>query len=51
LKFIATEPKLSSSRGNNVNGVSGDAEVIVDVKMGVHFFLNCKNWSHPRNEW
>jgi hypothetical protein len=38
LKLIETEPLLSLPRGNNVNGVSGDAEVIVDVKMGAPFF-------------
>jgi hypothetical protein len=38
LKFIATEPKLSSPRGNNVNGVSVDAKVVFGAKMGVPFF-------------
>jgi hypothetical protein len=38
LKLIATEPLFSSPRGNNVNGVSVDAEVIVDAKMGVPLF-------------
>jgi hypothetical protein len=38
LKLNETESLLESPRGNNVNGVSVDAEVIVDAKMGVPLF-------------